>query len=233
MAVKPGSLFPKHLLYLLAPSYQVGRVDFFFWGRMGCCDKFWRKVGDVFGWDASILFTDLWQEKNDTLILGERFWARDDVMYFPTKWGAVQNPRILKITGSIYIIYSYLYTYYVWWFLLKNLPELALVGLEFLSNSQKLLVICKDVVHLAARDQPNPTSRRECPSMINKQVIVKSFIIRPISHPRRIFTYGKTWTRHSQLVFGLAELCFVNRQVAGVRLFIWQRVLSKWRKLPA
>ena len=24
MAVKPGSLFPKHLLYLLAPSYQAG-----------------------------------------------------------------------------------------------------------------------------------------------------------------------------------------------------------------
>ena len=71
--MKPGSLFPKHLLYLLAPSYQVGRVDFFFGEGWDVVTSFWRKVGDVFGWDASILFTDLWQEKNDTLIMGERF----------------------------------------------------------------------------------------------------------------------------------------------------------------
>ena len=38
--MKPGSLFPKHLLYLLAPSYQVAGGWIFLGGRTGCCDKF-------------------------------------------------------------------------------------------------------------------------------------------------------------------------------------------------
>jgi len=50
------------------------------------------------------------------------------------------------------------------------------------------LVICKDVVHLAVRDQPNPTSRRECPSMINNMELSSLLSFDP-SHPRRIFTW--------------------------------------------
>lgn len=76
------------------------------------------------------------------------------------------------------------------------------------------LVICKDVVHLAVRDQPNPTSRRECPSMINNMELSSLLSFDP-SHPRRIFTDGKTWTRHLQLLFGLAQLCLVKASGRG------------------
>lgn len=124
MAVKPGSLFPKHLLYLLAPSYQVGGWRIFLGGRVGCCDTSFGErlviyLGGMHPKMHRFVTLAIWFGKRKMI---RWYWGNDlepGVMYFPTKWGAVQNLRILKITGNTHMFDDFC------WRICQNLPLLA------------------------------------------------------------------------------------------------------------